>query len=282
MTHVCVITIAVLPNSCQLQALSRVACWLGNWVLQLINYTAFAYIRALSNLCIIGLCLVLSTQAIAQGLKQPPPLEFTLSESQLLPVTVVKPAIPFKVKQYNSPIELDFRISKKKLTSIVGASDVLEAARLDLAAQWHKDINLIRKFVDKDINKAYDRMTAEELKMKLQKSYDWLNMLNMRVTHEFTTDQFVTLRTQWYMNKNKENEVKVFQLPTALKREDNFWVTTDNDGGTHPISILINYKFTAPEDLEQRYDGEVIYKKLSDFVTVPPSAFTHHQLHNPD
>ena len=229
--------------------------------------------------CLIIIYLLVSTQAIAQGLKQPPPLEFTLSESQLLPVTVVKPAIPFKLKQYNSPIELDFQIPKKILKETAGANNPIRSMELRAAAYSYKDLTLVRKFIDKDMNLAYNNMSAEELESELTQSYEWSKIFKMRVTHEFITEYFTTLRLILYVYE-KNKEIEVFQLPTALKQENGYWLMTNN--GKDPVSVLINYKFTASEDLEQRYDGEVIYKKLSDFVTVPPSAFTHHQLHNPD
>ena len=238
-----------------------------------------AIILALFNLCIIGLCIVLSTQAIAQGLKQSPPLEFTLSESQLLPVTVVKPAIPFKLKQYNSPIELDFQISKKILKETAGANDPILSMELQVAAYFYKDLTLVRKFIDKDKNLAYNNMSAGELEKRLTRAYEWSKIFKMRVTHEFITEEFTSMRVILYGIENNK-VVDAMRLTSTLKKVDDFWLATNVS--KHPISILINYKFTAPEDLEQRYDGEVIYKKLSNFVTVPPSAFTHHQLHNPD
>ncbi len=229
--------------------------------------------------CLIIIYLLVSTQAITQGLKQSPPLEFTLSESQLLPVTVVKPAIPFKLKQYNSPIELDFQIPKKTLKETAGANNPIRSMELRAAAYSYKDLTLVRKFIDKDKNLAYNNMSTEELEKELTQTHKWLKTFKIRITHAFVTEEFTSLRLIFYgMESGKV--VDVFRASASLKKVDKFWLMTD--AGEHPISILINYKFTAPEDLEQRYDGEVIYKKLSNFVTVPPSAFTHHQLHNPD
>ena len=228
--------------------------------------------------CLIMICLLVSTPVISQGLTLSPPLAFSLSKPQLHSFTVVKPAIPFKVKKFRPPIKLDFQIPKKTLKKIAGANNPVRSMELQVAAYFYKDLMQIRKFIDKNKNIAYNNMSAEEIEKELTRVHKWLKTIKMSVTHEFITEDFTSLRVILYGKSDEATGGA--RLSTSLKKVDDFWLMTDV--AKHPISILINYKFTAPDDLAKRYDGEVIYKKLSNFVTLPPPPFTNYQLHNPN